>query len=63
MDLRPAATHRKALGDGGFGYDPVFAPKGFGGHTFAEMSMEDKNKISHRGRAVRLFVEYLKSLK
>ena len=50
-------------GGQGFGYDPVFAPKGFGGHTFAEMSMEDKNKISHRGRAVRLFVEYLKSLK
>ena len=47
-------------GSHGFGYDPIFAPEGFDGHTFAEMTMEDKNEISHRGRAVRKFVEYLK---
>ena len=38
-------------GDGGFGYDPVFAPDGEGGRTFAEMTAEEKNSSSHRGRA------------
>lgn len=41
------------LGDGGFGYDPVFAPTGFAGRTFAQMSAEEKHRISHRGRAFR----------
>ncbi|MGO8871060.1 MAG: RdgB/HAM1 family non-canonical purine NTP pyrophosphatase [Acidimicrobiales bacterium] len=40
-------------GDGGFGYDPVFAPDGFGGRTFAQMRPEEKHEISHRGRAFR----------
>jgi len=40
-------------GDGGFGYDPVFAPDGSGGRTFAEMSREEKEAVSHRGRAFR----------
>jgi XTP/dITP diphosphohydrolase len=40
-------------GDGGFGYDPVFAPAGGGGATFAEMTAEAKHAISHRGRALR----------
>ena len=44
----------------GFGYDPVFAPEGGGGRTFAEMSTEDKHALSHRGRALRSFVESLK---
>ena len=39
-------------GSGGFGYDPVFLPEG-SGMTFAEMSLEEKNAISHRARAVR----------
>lgn len=47
-------------GTEGFGYDPLFEPEGFGGRTFAEMSMEEKNKISHRGRAVSRFVQYVK---
>jgi XTP/dITP diphosphohydrolase len=38
-------------GDDGFGYDPVFAPDGGGGRTFAEMTGEEKNAMSHRGRA------------
>lgn len=46
-------------GDGGFGYDPVFRPDGFD-CTFAEMTAEEKNAISHRGRAVAALVDYLK---
>jgi XTP/dITP diphosphohydrolase len=40
-------------GTGGFGYDPVFVPDGGDGRTFAEMSAEEKQAISHRGRAIR----------
>ncbi len=43
----------EAAGSGGFGYDPVFAPDGFEGRTFAEMSSAEKHAISHRGRAFR----------
>ncbi len=45
-------------GKGGFGYDPIFVPDGFD-TTFAEMSAEQKNAISHRGRAVTKLVEFL----
>ena len=41
-----------ASGAGGFGYDPVFVPDGFD-RPFAEMSVEEKNAVSHRGRAFR----------
>lgn len=40
-------------GAGGFGYDPIFAPDGAGGRTFAEMTVDEKNAVSHRGRAFR----------
>ena len=42
-------------GEGGFGYDPMFVPDGYD-ITFAEMDRWEKNKISHRGRAVEAFV-------
>ena len=45
-------------GTDGFGFDPIFSPDGK--LTFAEMSIEDKNLISHRGNAVRLLIQRLK---
>ena len=46
-------------GNAGFGYDPVFAPDEADGRSFASMSAEEKNAISHRGRATRRLMEYL----
>ena len=45
-------------GANGFGYDPVFHPTGFD-CTFAEMSLSEKNAISHRGQAVKKLVDFL----
>lgn len=47
-------------GAGGFGYDPLFLPEG-STLTLAEMSMEEKNRISHRGMAIRKLTEFLRS--
>ena len=47
------------VGEGGFGYDPVFAPIEADGLAFAQMSAEAKNSISHRGRATKKLAEYL----
>ena len=44
-------------GDGGFGYDPVFAPDDADGRTFAQLSPVEKHAISHRGRALRALAE------
>lgn len=49
------------VGEGGFGYDPVFAPLEGNGLAFAQMSAEAKNAISHRGRAIMNLVEFLKN--
>lgn len=49
------------VGEGGFGYDPIFAPIEADGLAFAQMKAEDKNAISHRGRAIIKLVEFLKS--
>ncbi len=46
-------------GEGGFGYDPVFVPTDGDGRSFAEMTKDEKNLISHRGRALRSLVERL----
>ena len=52
-------TEKKGMS--GFGYDPIFQPEGFE-VSFAQMELADKNKISHRGRAVEKLVNYLKLL-
>ena len=49
------------VGDGGFGYDPVFAPLEGKGLAFAQMSTEEKNSISHRGRAITKLADFLKN--
>jgi XTP/dITP diphosphohydrolase len=48
-------------GERGFGYDPVFIPEGFS-KTFAEMSIGEKNKIDHRGKAIQAMVAFLQNV-
>ena len=50
-----AGTLVAPRGEGGFGYDPIFE---YNGRTFAEMDTEEKNAISHRGRALEAFAEW-----
>ncbi|MCZ2459630.1 MAG: RdgB/HAM1 family non-canonical purine NTP pyrophosphatase [Chitinophagales bacterium] len=53
---------REKRGTGGFGYDPVFIPEG-AVKTFAEMSLEEKNRYSHRRKAVEKLVAFLNNFK
>ncbi|MFD1553803.1 non-canonical purine NTP pyrophosphatase [Putridiphycobacter roseus] len=46
------------MGEEGFGYDPIFVPNGFA-KSFAQMSMTEKNNISHRGQAVQKLIDFL----
>lgn len=48
-------------GDGGFGYDPIFQPEGWK-NSFAQATAQEKNAISHRGRATRALLNYLMKL-
>jgi len=50
----------EAKGREGFGYDPIFSPSEGDGRTFAEMSTAEKNKFSHRARAIEAFFNWLK---
>ena len=52
---------KEARGTEGFGYDPVFVPDGFD-RTFAEMTIDEKNAMSHRGRAIQALATYLASV-
>jgi len=51
----------RPVGEGGFGYDPVFRPKGFD-KTMAQLSSEEKDSISHRGKALRKLVKFIERL-
>ncbi|MFT4681052.1 MAG: XTP/dITP diphosphohydrolase [Granulosicoccus sp.] len=59
-EVEGVMTEDKRGGDG-FGYDPIFLPDGFS-ESFAEMSLDQKNQISHRGRAVEKLVNRLSHL-
>ncbi len=52
---------KEPRGENGFGYDPAFLIPEFG-KTFGELSADEKNRISHRARALKLFKEYLETL-
>lgn len=47
-------------GNQGFGYDPIFKPEGFS-ETFAQLSLDEKGKISHRGKATEQLIDFLKN--
>lgn len=58
LGIAKGAIRTEECGCKGFGYDPIFEPAGFD-ITFAEMSMEQKNEISHRGKAVKQLSAFL----
>lgn len=58
----PGEITKEKSGNEGFGYDPIFKPKGYE-RTFAEMTLEEKNVISHRGLAIDKVVKFLKGRK
>ena len=51
---------KNKIGEGGFGYDPIFRPEGYQ-ETFAQLSIAVKNEISHRGLAVSSLIKFLKA--
>lgn len=50
----------EARGEKGFGYDPVFLPRGYD-RTFAEMTAQEKDALSHRGKAIEKLIEFLRN--
>ena len=59
--LLEGSIAKSPRGSEGFGYDPVFVPAGVSGRTLAELTAEQKNELSHRGRALRALAEKLTS--
>jgi XTP/dITP diphosphohydrolase len=59
-DFVAGVVIREPRGNNGFGYDPVFVPEGLD-HTFAEASQEEKNRLSHRGKAFHKALELFSS--
>ena len=57
--LEGEIAHEKS-GNGGFGYDPIFIPDEYPGKTLADITEEQKNEISHRGKALRAMAKWLK---
>lgn len=57
--VSPGTMTKDERGEGGFGYDPIFVPSGHQ-KTFAEISTEEKNELSHRGKALEKVLEFLK---
>jgi XTP/dITP diphosphohydrolase len=57
-EVKGSISHEER-GTNGFGYDPIFIPEEGDGRTFAEMSPQEKSKISHRARAFRKLAEWL----
>jgi XTP/dITP diphosphohydrolase len=53
---------KEKQGEKGFGYDPIFKPTGFS-KSFANMNLEEKNKVSHRGIAIQKLIDFLLNLK
>jgi XTP/dITP diphosphohydrolase len=51
---------KEKTGNGGFGYDPIFQPEGYQ-QTFAQISLDVKNQISHRGKATKQLIAFLKT--
>ena len=60
--LEGEIAHEKS-GNGGFGYDPIFIADEYPGQTLADISEEQKNEISHRGKALRAMAQWLQSHK
>ena len=51
---------KEKRGIGGFGFDPIFLPNQFPSSTFAELTLDQKNSISHRGKAWKKMIDFLK---
>ena len=60
MGIVEGRIAKEARGESGFGFDPIFEPNGGGGKTFAEMTIDEKNKLSHRSKALKKFAQWYK---